>query len=188
MMNHKVIANAYNIKINYQRSPAECFGWDGTQLNVKGLPEHNILHEIAHYVLSPIEYREYINFYLGYGPDENPVLYNSFMKENFPDKPLYREESQSEEELTCALEFIFAGLYQNISLIKNTMIDRHWVLQTKKGLAWAEDSFNLKEKVKSLQNQNLIDENWIPISLKNKIKDKNLQNLNKFKTMIGNIN
>jgi len=188
MMNHKVIAKAYNIPINYRRSPAKYFGWDGTQLNVKGIPEYNVLHEISHYIMAPARYRKYPNFYLGYGPDESPSLYNSMMKSRFPNKPLFRKESQHEEELTCILEFIFAALYQDLDVIQKTMEDRQYMYDTSTGLKWSADSLEFKTGISELQRKKLIDKNWVPIKLKKLVNSKNLSKLDKFKTMVSSIN
>ncbi len=186
-MDHKVIAKSYGIKINYDNSPALYFGWDGTQINAKDIPENDILHEIAHYICSPEQYRNYVNFYLGYGPDEDPKLYSSMMKEKFPGQPDSRLESQDEEELTCLLEFIFAGLYQPLKVIKNTMSNRHYMVNNGSKIDPKIKQPYWKSCVSRLQDKNIIDENWTPVVLKNNnlIKKIHLKNLDRFKNLIN---
>lgn len=190
MINHKMIAKVYGVPINYKRSPLNYFNWDGSQVNAKGLPEHDILHEIAHYIMSPKKYRKYVNFNLGYGPDESPFLYDNMMKQTNPNKPLARKEAQEEEDLTCALEFIFAALYQRLDTIKNTMANRQYMLKTNNQFNWMSknDPLNILSNICKLQRKRLVDKNWVPTALKkNKlINNKNLKNLENFKKEILN--
>ena len=187
-MNHKVISKVYGVPINYDRSPKDYFNWDGTQVNAKGLPEHDLLHEIAHYIMSPNKYRKYINFYLGYGPDENPFIYNKTMEQLNPNKPLAREEAQEEEELTCPLEFIFASMYQDLDTVKSTMQNRQYMQQKNNKFEWSSssDPANLFAKIIQLQNKKIIDKNWVPVALKkNKVvNSSHLSNLFKFRNEV----
>jgi hypothetical protein len=189
MMSHKLIAKTYGVPINYRRSPIKYFNWDGQQVNAKGLPEHDILHEIAHYIMSPKKYKKYVNFYLGRGPDEDFTMYKNTMSKINPARPVERKGAQQEEELTCVLEFIFAALYQDIETIQLTMENRQYMYKSLTGLKWEAESPEFLKIVKKLQSKRLVDKNWIPVALKknNLIKEKNIANLYKFKAMINTI-
>lgn len=182
-MNHKVIAKTYGVPINYHRSPDKYFNWDGKQANVKGLPEHDILHEISHYIMSPKKYRKHVNFYLGRGPDEDYTMYTNTISKANPTKPVERKGAQQEEELTCVLEFIFAALYQDIETIQLTMQNRQYMYKSSTGLKWEIGSDEFLKIIKKLQVKKLIDKNWVPVALKkNKvINSSHLSNLSNFR-------
>jgi hypothetical protein len=61
------IARAFGIAIHPEGRQCN-YNWDGTALNGSTEP-YVILHEIAHFVLAPVERRDLIDFGLGPGPD-----------------------------------------------------------------------------------------------------------------------
>jgi hypothetical protein len=110
------------------------------------------------------------------------------MEQLNPNKPLAREEAQEEEELTCALEFIFASMYQDLDTVKSTMQNRQYMQQKNNKFEWSSssDPANLFAKIIQLQNKKIIDKNWVPVALKkNKVvNSSHLSNLSKFRNEV----
>lgn len=63
------LANCFNITLNWDRDPEESYQWDGIDIACLNQSYSNIIHDIAHWVMSSANRRLLPDFGLGIGPD-----------------------------------------------------------------------------------------------------------------------
>lgn len=192
-MNYLSVAKEYKIPYSKTVSPKNNCNWDGKKMNIKGLKQHSICHEISHWILAPKSRRLIPEYGLGSGPNSNQSTYIKAL--NAIGKVDYRMEyskSMREEIETCVLEFCITAFCGKNLLW--SMKDRNFIItdlyKHKTNLVWESPNIadDFVEIINQLKAKRIINKDWIPVKLVKYSDEDSLKRMIKFKKFVSSLN
>ena len=182
------IIQAYNIPVQLDRNPKEFGNWDGEYLNIYGMTVDGILHEIAHWLVCPIERKHIPDYALGAGPD-TPFSLIKEKQQTLIWINVTGKEGNEEESLACVMEFILAvACGYDTPRMRTYLEDRYFIHNGRWDSDYGGSLDDFEKYITQLKKLDLISNNyWIPKGLKHLLSKEEKKRFLQFKQLVRSI-